>query len=381
MTAGDRRHAGLALAAALLLAASASVARAAVPGNGAPLPPSPLPAAEPVPAVPFDWPLTPTAEAVAPAASTSATLLEVPDGTRLEAWLDLPHAFLARQMFGVVNGFDRFFADERDLGTGRSRSFIRLRGETRLSEDGTLDVGSSVRADLSFPYLQKRLKRFRIVLENAGRSLTDTEPTPIAGQEAKGRPDALLRFSLLDTLRSTIDLGAGVLFDFPPGLVGRARFRYARELGRVALGRVAAVGFWNTRDGFGSNGSAALERALARRLLLRWTTATLVSQVSHGFESASELSLLSTLGRSTALTLLGSAAGASKPILVVQTWRVAARLRTSLLRSWIFGEIEPEVRWPRYDADGHRWSPPPGDHRWVPAIFFRLEIQFEEGST
>jgi hypothetical protein len=137
----------------------------------------------------------------------------------------------------------------------------------------------------------------------------------------------------------------------------------------VALARFATSGYWNSRDGFGANGSFALERPLMRRLLLRWSNGLLVSQISHGYESASELALMASLGRDLGLTLLGSGATASKPELAVRTWRVAARLRTSLFRRWIFGEVEPEVRWPLDELGGRRA---------VPAVIFRLEILFEE---
>jgi hypothetical protein len=308
------------------------------------------------------------AEIEPPPPIVTPSLLEKPDGSIIDAWVDLPHAFLERRIFGIVDGFDRFFADERDLGAARPNSFVRLRSQLRVQEDGTLVFGASVRADLALPYIQKRLKRFRILLEDAGRGLTDSEPRALSGQGGGGRTDAILRLTLLQTLRSSLDLGGGVLFALPPGVVGRLRFRHAHELGRVALARIAASGFWNTRDGWGTNGSLAFERALARRLLLRWTNGTLVTQASHGYESASEVALLATLGRFTGLTLLGSASGKSKPDLVVQTYRVAARLRTSLYRKWLFAEVEPEVAWPLE----------PTGRSAVPAVFLRIEIQFEQ---
>lgn len=356
---------------ALLLAGAWLLSSAPAPGWAAPVPAevpeaSPEPPAMEPPRMP-EWPEPPSEP---PAAGP--WLLAEPDGSLLDTWLDLPHAFLEKRIFGIVGGFDRFFADERDIGTARSSSFIRVRSEVRILEDGSLTWGNSLRADLSLPYIQKRLKRFRIVLENAGRGLVESEPRAITGQTDGGKADAVLRFTVLDTLRSTIDLGGGVLFALPPGVVGRVRFRYARELGRVALARTLATGFWNTRDGFGSNGSLALERALGTRLLLRWTNGTLISQVSHGWESASELALLAKLGRTTGLTILGSAATRSKPDLVVHTWRVATRLRTSLLRRWIYGEVEPEVTWP---------LDPVGTRRVVPAVIFRLELQFEEAKS
>lgn len=313
-------------------------------------------------------PLRPTAEALPGPPAVSASLLE-PEGAALDAWIDLPHAFLQRRIFDVSSGFDRFFADESDLEVQRSHSFVRWRNEARVAEDGSLTFGTSLRADLSLPHLEKRLRAFRIVLENVGRGVTDPEQTTLGGgQEAGGRGDALLRWALLDTLRSSIDVGGGVIFALPPGLVARTRFRVAHELGALALARAATVGFWNTRDRFGFSASLSLERALGRRLLLRWANGTIVSQRSTSYATVSELALLITLDSATAVTVLGSVSGQSKPEPAVTVWRLATRLRTALFRRWIFCEAEPEVRWP-LDAAGGR--------RPVPAIFFRLELQFE----
>lgn len=359
-----RALAAVALGVAALLAPSGALP---APPRDAPSPAG-LPAPEPAPGEP-PADLTPRAAALEEAPPATPRLLEEPDGVLAGTWLDLPHAFLERRIFGIVNAFDRFFADEGDLGTGRSTSFVRWRNEARLLEDGTFEYGTSVRADLTFPYLQRRLRRFRILLENAGRRAAGGEPAAIAGQGDGGRADALLRLTLLDTLRSSIDVGGGVLFDLPPGAVGRVRFRRAQELGRLALARVATTGFWNTVDGFGANGSLGLERALGSPFLLRWTTGTLVSESSAGWESASELALLATLGRRSGLTLLGSVSSASRPRLLVTRYRAATRLRTALYRDWIFAEIEPELAWP-LDAAGDRirtWS-----------VLFRLEIQFTE---
>jgi len=314
-------------------------------------------------------PLHATADLAEPTKGTPE-LLEEPNGVKLNPWLDLPHAFLERRMFDVVNGFDRFFADDRDLESLRSSSFLRWRNELRVADDGALSFGTTLRGDVSLPYLQRRLKELRIVLEDAGRSLGDADPTALTGQPSRARGDAVLRWALLDTLRSSIDLGAGVLIRLPPGVIGKARFRYVRELGSVALARASTTGFWTTVDGFGYKASLAFERPLPRRLLLRWTTGTLLTQKStNGYASASELALLATLGRATAVTLLGSTAIQSKPDVAVTTWRVATRVRQAFYRRWIFGEVEPEVQWPLNAAGGRKPTP---------AIFFRVELQFED---
>jgi hypothetical protein len=96
---------------------------------------------------------------------------------------------------------------------------------------------------------------------------------------------------------------------------------------------------------------------------------TLVSQVSHGYETASELALLANFSRTTAVTLLASGSANSKPEPVMGTWRVASRLRAALFRRWLYGELEPEMTWP-LDIAGHRHP--------VTAVIFRFEVQFED---
>jgi hypothetical protein len=353
------------VAAACLLHTTLAGAAARDP---APPPPAEPPSAElaaPEPSAP----LAASAELDAAAPAVSPSLLDVPDGTLLGTWVDVPHAFIERRLYDVANGFDRFFADERDLDCRRPSSFLRWRHELRLADDGTFDYGTNVRADLSLPNLKKRLRSIRIVLENAGRGLEGADPAIATGQADGGRADAAIRWTLWETLRSSIDVGGGVLFALPPGLVARTRFRLARDLRHVALARVASSVFWNTTDGLGLNASFSLERPLINRLLLRWSMGTVRTEISSGWESSSELALLATLGPNTGLTVLGSGSGVSEPEPVVQTWRVAARLRTTLYRRWVYGEIEPEVRWP-LDVEG--------DRRATPAVMFRIELQFED---
>lgn len=357
-----RRFEALLLAAALLLPGFALAA-----ASGPALPPADLPA--PL-AVGTDEPaalyLTPYTAPEPPGFTKERVAESI--SAEPEPWFDLPHAFVERRIFDVVNGFDRFFADERDVDKLRSNSFLRVRSEARVDRDGKAVIATSFRADLSLPYLEKRLRRFRVLIEDAGRALGETAVgAPTGG--TNGHPDAVLRFTLLEAIRSSMDLGGGVLLAMPPGLVGRLRFRHVHELGPVAIARFALVGFWNTADHFGSNATLSFEHALAPRLLLRWTNASVITQRSNGFQSGSELALLANVGKYTAITVLGSAAVPSRPELVVQSWRVAARLRTSLYSRWIFGEVEPEVTWP-LDAAGGR--------RAVPAVVFRIEVQFEE---
>jgi hypothetical protein len=353
------------VAALLLAPRTGAAAEAAGP---LPLAPAPEPAAAPL--APMQAPeapaLTPTAEQPPPLSHPGPT--GAPGGG-LAPWFDLPHAFLERRVFDVVNGFDHFFADRRAVDCLRASSVVRLRNSARIAEAGSVTFDTDLRADIKLPNLQRRLNRFRVILERFGRSADETEPAALTGGRGPRGGDALIGWTLLDTLRSSIDLTAGLIFDLPPGLTARARFRHAQPLGGFGLGRVAATGFWNTGDGFGATASTSLERPFGGAFLARAAAGTLRSQTSAGFESAAELSLLARLGRLSAATLTGSVSTRSVPNPEITGWRTALRLRTSVFRSWIFAELEPEVRWP-LDA-ARTWRP-------IPAVFLRLELRLED---
>ncbi|WP_242393421.1 YML083C domain-containing protein [Anaeromyxobacter oryzisoli] len=288
-----------------------------------------------------------------------------------ETWWDATHAFLEEKMFAPVNRLDRFFSDERELEAERSRSFMRLRSEVKFREDGAPQFGVSLRADLRFPGLGKRLERFRLVIagesEETQTPLFPNDPTasPLPGSR---RVNAELRYRLWDSVLTHVDLGAGVLVKIPPGAFTRVRYRLTIPVDGWFLTRYAATGFWRTDTGFGTSGEAAVERPLGPMSLARVSGRVELSERSHGGEWGSELAFLRTIGPRRAISVGAAMQGATSDPVTVSRYRIYTRLRREVWRRWLFVELEPEVAWP--------WTVDTGRYRAF-GVTLRLEVQFQ----
>jgi hypothetical protein len=295
-----------------------------------------------------------------------------------QGWLDLGHSLLAETALWPVVRLDRFFSDEREVDLDRPRSFVRLRNDLRLEDTGRVAYGVSLRADLTVPSLDRRLRRLRLTIsgeraEPLEGGLGPGGPGGSEGLPAEpgGQASAGLRYLILDDLFTQTDAQAGVLTRLPPGVYARLRYRRQVPLGELLLARASASGFWQTDTGWGTREDLDLERRLSHRLLLRLANTGTVTERSRGLEWGSELSLLAAVSPRSAASLGAAALGASDAGAVVETWRLLARYRRDVLRRWIFVELEPEARWIR---------PAGGGRRRVLALTLRLELQFD-GST
>jgi len=344
----------------LVIAASVLVAALGPPGHArAEEPGVPAPTATPAPTN------DPAPSATPPPAEPPPPPSPPPPDT----WLDSSHSFITEGLFWPVVRFDRFFADEREVDTDRSRSFVRWRQDLRLTDGGALSYSTSLRADLRFPKLSRRLERLRLTIAGDTRDSIDAllpGDQPLPG--AAGQASAALGFDLWETVASRTDLQAGLLARLPVGVFTRLRVRHAQPVDDLLLVRSATAGFWQTDTGWGVRQDVDLERPFGSALLLRLATTATQTERSRGVEWLSELSLLRTFGRAAAVSLSGSASGATDAALVVERWRLATRLRHEVYRRWIFLELEPEGTWTR---------PPGGGRNRVLALIFRVELQFD----
>lgn len=299
---------------------------------------------------------------------------EGPEQPKKDSWLDTGHAKIEQFLFKPVIEFDRFFSDEGELELERSRSFLRLRNELRFREDGPPVYSANLRANLRFPGLSEWLGRLRLVLagetENGSTLLPEEAAAGVALPDRDvSRANFELRFGALESFLHSVDLGAGVLLDLPPGVFTRVRYRAAIPIERLLLVRFATSGFWRSDTALGTRVDLGLERPLGPATLARLGGSSQVSQrKTRGIEYGSELVLLQSLGPRSALALGSALEGASRSPVAVDRYRVFARYRRDFFRRWIFVELEPELGWP--------WSVDRGRHREI-AGTVRLEVQFQ----
>jgi hypothetical protein len=353
----------LATAAARPLAAAGPIVPAPVPQPVAgPVAPAPVPEGEPLDPEPL-----PTVKA---AKEVSEPI--PPPGGGLPAagdtWLDATHSFLG-SVFGTVLRFDRFFSDEREFDLERGRSFLRWRNDVRYGEDTQLTFRTSLRADLKLPGLNRVLRRLRLVVTGETEDTVSTLfPEDSATRPAEvGRANAELRYGIVDTLWTHLDLGGGVLLQLPPGVRARARLRHAFPVSGSVLVRLGTTAFWESRVGFGDTLQADLERRFGADTVVRWQNGATISESSRGWEWATGAALLQRLGARTAVAFGGSVIGWTEPFPEVTQRRLFVRFRRDLFRSWLFYEVEPETLWPVVDG---RTQPR------VLGVIGRLEIQF-----
>jgi len=292
-----------------------------------------------------------------------------------ESWLDTGHAAVSERLFWPVERFDRFFSDEREVSTPRPSSFIRWRNDLKIRTDGTFGYGTTLRADLRFPNLSRRLQHLRLTLSGDTREALESTPTP--GEPplpatSNGRLSAGLRYDLLEGLRTQADLQGGLLIRWPIGLFTRLRLRHVEPVDGLFQIRTSSAGFWQTTTGWGVRQDVDFERPFGDALLLRLADNATITQKSRGAEWQSELSLQRTFGASSAVSLMGSASGATDSGPVVEKYRLATRVRWEAFRRWIFLEVEPEGVWLR---------PVGGGRQRRLAVILRVELQFDEAAA
>lgn len=288
-----------------------------------------------------------------------------------DTWLDVGHAFVEHRLFAPVLRLDRFFSDERELEPLRARSFVRLRNNLRVRDEGDPIYTVDVSANLRFPGLNRKLERLRLVIagqteEAVNALLPDGAATALRARQI-GRADAGLRYGAWEGLHSSVDLGAGLILELPPGAFGRVRHRASIPVRRLVLLRSATSVFWRTDTRFGTSLDLGAERPLGRASLARLEGSATLTERSRGVEWSSGLAFLRTLGQRSAILAGGGLEGAQRAPVGVDRYRLLARYRRDLFRHWVYVELEPEIAWP--------WSIERGRFREL-ALTFRLEVQF-----
>jgi hypothetical protein len=289
------------------------------------------------------------------------------------AWFDAGRSFVGRVFFTPVVKLDRFFSDETTLDPERSESFARLRGGIRLGQYGRPTWSGDLLVKAALPGVESWLNRFRLVLQGVSDNTADLTneagtTTPLVRQRTD--PANLeLRFGAFNGIRSSVDVGFGVLFRIPPGAFTRARFRLAIPIDDVMVSRSSYEVFWRTDMLLGTRLTSALEWPVTPSSMVRLGgTGQVAQRRTDGLEYGVELVYSHAFTPTFAVALGTDAVGDTLSPVAFERYRIYARLRHDVLRRWLFVEAQPEVDWP--------WTRQRGRYREL-AVTFRLEVQFE----
>jgi len=298
-----------------------------------------------------------------------------PPAVEEEGLLDEGHALVEQGLTELALRLDSFFGEERRLDLERPGSVLRWRNEVRSGEDRRFRYRSTVLASLRLPAATRWLSRANLVLAGetspapAGTLPEETGGPSLAPSLATERAGLELRFHLLRAAATTIDTGAGLRLGLPLEPYLRLRLRHRQPLPLAVVGRVTPALFWTRREGVGASAALDLDRPLGRDTVLRWSGQGAVAQRSLGLEWGSELSLARLFPPAHIATALGAgASGQTRTAREPLQYRIFARARRDLWRSWFFVELEPELDWPLDPLRGRRRAA---------AITLRVEVHFE----
>ena len=327
--------------------------------------------AAPAPAVPA--PMDNVSPAPLPAERSLSERIVEGTASGVVSAVDRTHARLEESILDRVIRFDNFFGNVKTEDLRKPDYLIRWVNSLRVEERGGAKYRTTARASLVLPQLSKRL---RLVI--AG----ETEPEPFTARlpEDPGNPgfdrtlantrlaNTELRYMVVQKPLTEWFLGAGVRITLPFETFVRTRYQYTLKIGEATLARFAETVFWKNTTEFGETTEIELARKFGPKHLLRWANAATWTEEAQGLEWATELSLQRELTPRSAITFGGGLSGHTRPISVVDVYRVFTRYRRNFLRSWLFYELEPEVLWPRNEA---------GEYPLTYAFTFRLELVFQ----
>jgi len=272
-------------------------------------------------------------------------------------WVDRSHGFVEMCLFTAVDWCDRLLGGETLLrGSDQPKASLWWKNDFRYDGLQHYTFRTAFRAGIRLPRLANK---WRVVIagENKGdptAAIPSDPGTPGTNEASQVRvASTALVYELFRTSRTFSNLAAGVEFPFPLDPYGRGRFGYAQPLGTDTLGRFTITGIYKAQGGPGVSNQLDFEHRLSRATQVVWANSASLSEETNGWAWGTELSLVHMPSRDSFFKIGGSVRGDTRPAFEVQNYRVYTGYRRSILRSWLFWELEPDVNWPR-KSDGTR---------------------------
>jgi hypothetical protein len=359
------------------VAAVVWVSLTAAAGAGAQTPagePAPPRAAPTRPADPPDGTPTRRSRRIGPSESSTAEIREEaarrPYPLDFGQRLDRGHDWLYVNAQEWVERTDRRFAppDAELLAVPATPFRLALITETINRPDGPkFEIDLNLDVSLRLPNLERRLKIF---ITN-----DDVAESP---DRASDRDN--LRAGLRFNPASNFDFDVGVRGDIPPIAFASLRWSKFQPIGRWDVYPFAKL-FAETDDGLGLSSGLTLDRRLGEQLIGRassfarwrkdraeidWTQVLLLAHADELLvpERYGRVVRNQDIARGYGMQLLATGEQRNR----VDVYEASVFYKRPLRRRWLYGYVEPLVRWDRrYD-----WSADPGIRIGIEALFWDL---------
>ena len=289
------------------------------------------------------------------------------------AWIDRMQASLYRRMCLTAAGFDGFFGNAR-FDDEYEATYGSLSVGTLWDQRDQLDPTLRFRVNMKLPQFNDRFNGFigRTDPDEYVTDLRDDFDT-LPRQFGQSEDDAvLLGLGYRQPVRGGghFDASVGAKLDWPPAAFVKGTYRLDQPFLERNLVRLHETIFWRDGEGFGFTSRIDLERLLAERFLLRWTSLGTISEDTEGVKWFSNVTLYQNLGGGRALAYQVGISGETEHDVDIADYGLRVIYRRHVFRDWLFLELRSSVGWPRETLAERR------ETNWGAGV--ALEMQFGE---
>jgi len=272
--------------------------------------------------------------------SPDAPLIDV---EALFSVLDEPQRYLSSGINGLTKGMDEFFSDEKVLYES-SGSYIRLTGDTVLSEGGELGFVGDIKVRVALPNTRKKLKLVFETDPSEGREDLDQqlEDTPVEAAQDKSY------FAGLEALWGEFKYwrfrpGIGLKLNSGLDYFLRVRANRLYKISDKWRAYLSDTVYWFDSSGYGNDASLEFDRKIEDDFLFRSTTFGGWTEETDYWDLSQVFSLTQSLSERRALIYQAGVYGVSEPTVFATDYLLQVRYRKQLHSSYLFLELIPKI--------------------------------------
>jgi hypothetical protein len=275
-----------------------------------------------------------------------------------ERLLDRPHDFLSRRMEEYARRLDDFFS-EPNRAYDSTGSTLQIRGHVTLVDRGPEERKIDVRANISLPNTEDRLK---VIVQRGLEAATQTaaERDIRSAAEASQVPTPVppdnnyylgLKAFVAEALHATVSAESGVKLGQPVDPYVRLRVFRDFVFSHWAI-RLSETPLWKRTEGSSAASEIAALRPLSEEWQLRLTSKATWRSTTTYFDLTQIVSLYYTPDKRTAFTFdLGAFAPSDRSV-EQSAYSVTLRARRQIYGDWLYLEFTPQILY--REASGFR---------------------------
>lgn len=275
------------------------------------------------------------------------------------AFFDDQHEFVSRRVEEYARKLDEFFGDpNRDYDS--TGSTLKLRGRATFFEGGVTESRGDVRANVSLPNTENRLK---LVIERGLEAATETaaerDIKDVTGSDQVAAPGAQqddsyylgLKLKAEEVFGVTLSAEAGAKFGRPVDPYVRLRAFRDFVFSQWAI-RLSETPLWKRSEGSSAASEIGVQRPLTEAWQLRFISKATWRSTTEYFDLAQIGSVYYTPDARIAYNFELGAFAPSDRSLNQDVYSVTLRVRRRIYRDWLYLELIPQILYQEVNGFG-----------------------------